>query len=43
MCVSLGSDAREPTAEPVLCEFCGFEIEYVGQECPALDDGRCQS
>ena len=25
-----------------ICEYCGFEIEEEGQECPALDDGECQ-
>lgn len=24
-----------------ICEFCGEPIEQPGQDCPALDDGRC--
>lgn len=27
---------------PLVCEFCGCEIEVVGQSCPALDDGGCR-
>ena len=27
---------------PPVCEFCGCEIEVVGQSCPALHDGRCR-
>lgn len=26
-----------------VCEFCGCEIEAVGQACPVLDDGRCRT
>jgi len=35
---------RTPKSEenPLVCEFCGFEIEDVGQDCPALDDGECR-
>ena len=27
---------------PLVCDFCGFEIEDVDQQCLALDDGRCR-
>jgi len=40
------SEARERVdldslPDPV-CEFCGGAIEERGQDCPALDDGRCE-
>jgi len=28
--------------KPLVCDYCGFEIEVVRQDCPALDDGRCR-
>lgn len=33
---------EELLLDPVCCEFCGLEIEESDQDCPALDDGRCQ-
>jgi len=29
-------------AETYICEWCGGVIEHHGQECPALDEGRCR-
>ncbi|WP_277347279.1 hypothetical protein [Halomicrobium mukohataei] len=34
--------AHELPRDAVHCEFCGQTIESEPQDCPALDDGRCQ-
>jgi len=38
----MSSDAQNADQNPIVCDFCGFEIEEVDQQCPALDDGRCR-
>jgi len=40
--VAVSSDSEDPTARPLVCDFCGFEIEAIDQECPAREEGRCQ-
>ena len=39
---TLNSGLVRESESPLVCEFCGCEIEVVGQFCPALDDGRCR-
>lgn len=38
----MASDEKSVLDEPLVCDFCGFEIDEVGQKCPALADGRCR-
>jgi len=40
--VGVSSEEFAVLDEPLVCDFCGFEIEEVGQQCAALDDGRCR-
>jgi len=40
--VGVASEERTILDEPIVCDFCGFEIEEFDQQCPALDDGRCR-
>jgi hypothetical protein len=39
----MGTDSR-PTSDPTdrgnICEVCGCEIEYAGQNCPAIAVGK---
>lgn len=34
-----GFDAEE--LPPPVCDVCGFAIEEPGQDCPAVEQGRC--
>ncbi|WP_435125465.1 hypothetical protein [Halobaculum sp. D14] len=36
------SPADTTTAEPAVCEFCGFVIDDPHKQCPALHNGGCQ-
>ena len=38
----MSSERKSVLDTPLVCDFCGFEIEEVDQECPALEDGRCR-
>ena len=40
--LGMSSDAESVLDEPLVCDFCGFEIEEIGQDCPALDEGVCR-
>jgi hypothetical protein len=35
-------DPGDDTILTQCCEWCGQVIETADQDCPALDDGRCQ-
>ena len=37
----MSSDTLDGFEKPLVCDFCGFEIEEIDQECPALDKGVC--
>jgi hypothetical protein len=39
--VAVAPDQTSVLDEPLICDFCGFEIEEVDQECPARDEGVC--
>ena len=34
--------APETADTPLVCQYCGFEIEGDGQDCVALDEGVCR-
>ena len=38
----MSSESLEADSDPLVCDICGFPIEEPGQDCPALDDGRCR-
>ncbi|QLD84782.1 hypothetical protein HWV23_03325 [Natronomonas halophila] len=35
------ADSRAAVGDHPVCDYCGGYIVTDGQDCPALDDGRC--